>query len=100
MKRKNTSRVFKRKIPGNLVVAKGAEKKEEEIPDISQNKSFWAPVRPFTPPQTKAQLTLRLDQDVVDWFRSQGRGYQTHINATLRTYMDHAPKKSPAGRSQ
>ena len=100
MKRKNTSRVFKRKISDDTVVAKGAEEKEEEIPDMSQNKLFWASVRPFTPPQTKVQLSLRLDQDVIDWFRSQGRGYQTHINATLRTYMDHAPKKSPAGRSQ
>lgn len=38
----------------------------------------------------KRQLTLRLDADVVDWFRQQapgGRGYQTHINRVLREYV-------------
>ena len=100
MKRKSTSKNPKRKISRDLVVAKGAEGEEDEIPDMSQDASFWASVRPFTPPQTKAQLTIRLDQDVVDWFRAQGRGYQTHINAALRTYMDHAPRKSPAGRGK
>ncbi|MBU4224238.1 MAG: BrnA antitoxin family protein [Chloroflexi bacterium] len=36
---------------------------------------------------TKSQLTLRVDRDVVAWFKSQGRGYQTQINALLRAYM-------------
>lgn len=36
----------------------------------------------------KAQLTLRLDVDLLDWFRAQGRGYQTRINALLRAYRD------------
>ncbi|MSQ72683.1 MAG: hypothetical protein EXR27_15550 [Betaproteobacteria bacterium] len=36
----------------------------------------------------KAQLTLRLDADVLNWFRAQGRGYQTRINALLRAYRD------------
>ncbi len=35
----------------------------------------------------KKSLTLRLDADVLEWFRKQGKGYQTHINAILRTYM-------------
>lgn len=40
------------------------------------------------PVSKKSQLTLRVDDDVLDWFRSQGRGYQTRINALLRAYMD------------
>ena len=36
----------------------------------------------------KSQLTLRLDQDVLEWFRKQGQGYQTQINALLRAYMN------------
>src|SRR4051794_32309191 len=36
----------------------------------------------------KTQLTLRLDADVLDWFRAQGLGYQTRINAVLRTYYE------------
>jgi uncharacterized protein (DUF4415 family) len=35
----------------------------------------------------KKSLTLRMDADVLDWFREQGKGYQTRINAILRTYM-------------
>ena len=35
----------------------------------------------------KKQLTLRVDGDVVDWYKKQGKGYQTRINALLRAYM-------------
>lgn len=35
----------------------------------------------------KQQLTLRIDADVVDWFKKQGRGYQTRINELLRDAM-------------
>lgn len=37
---------------------------------------------------TKRQLTLRLDPDVVDWFKSQGTGYQSRMNDALRTYIE------------
>lgn len=36
----------------------------------------------------KVQLTVRVDSDVLDWYRSRGRGYQTQINALLRAYME------------
>lgn len=36
----------------------------------------------------KAAISLRLDADVLDWFRTQGTGYQTRINAVLRAYME------------
>jgi uncharacterized protein (DUF4415 family) len=36
----------------------------------------------------KRQITIRLDQDVLDWFKAQGSGYQTRINAVLRAYVD------------
>lgn len=35
----------------------------------------------------KQQLTLRLDAGVVDWFKRQGEGYQTRIDAALREYV-------------
>jgi uncharacterized protein (DUF4415 family) len=38
--------------------------------------------------KNKAQVTLRIDSDVLDWFKSQGRGYQTQINSLLRAYME------------
>ena len=36
----------------------------------------------------KTQLTLRVDSDVLNWYKNQGAGYQTKINALLRAYMD------------
>ena len=36
----------------------------------------------------KKQITLRVDEDVLDWFRGRGKGYQSHINKALRFYVD------------
>lgn len=38
--------------------------------------------------KNKAQVTLRIDSDVLEWFKSQGKGYQTQINSLLRSYME------------
>ena len=44
----------------------------------------------------KAQLTIRVDRDVLTWFKSRGRGYQTQINALMRAYMEaHKPARRP-----
>jgi uncharacterized protein (DUF4415 family) len=55
-----------------------------DIPEVRDWKgakrgAFYRPV--------KQQLTLRLDADVVDWFKRQGEGYQTRINAVLRKHV-------------
>jgi uncharacterized protein (DUF4415 family) len=39
-------------------------------------------------PEPKQAVSIRLDRDVMEWFRRQGRGYQTRINAVLRTYVE------------
>jgi uncharacterized protein (DUF4415 family) len=39
-------------------------------------------------PKHKVSVTLRLDDDVLEWYKSLGRGYQTKINAILRFYME------------
>jgi uncharacterized protein (DUF4415 family) len=39
-------------------------------------------------PQPKSTLNMRIDRDVLDYFRKTGRGYQTRINAILRSYVD------------
>jgi uncharacterized protein (DUF4415 family) len=38
-------------------------------------------------PEPKQTVTMRLDRDVLAWFRRQGAGYQTRINQLLREYM-------------
>ena len=36
----------------------------------------------------KEQIALRLDKDVLDWYRAQGKGWQTRMNAVLKAYRD------------
>jgi uncharacterized protein (DUF4415 family) len=38
-------------------------------------------------PRVKETVTLRLDPDILSWFRKDGRGYQTRINAVLRAFV-------------
>lgn len=40
----------------------------------------------------KKLLSVRVDNDVVEWFKSRGKGYQTRMNAVLRHYMEHQKK--------
>jgi len=39
-------------------------------------------------PPRKTQIALRVDQDVLEWFKAQGEGYQTRMNAVLREFRD------------
>jgi len=48
--------------------------------------------RGLKPVPRKAQLTVRIDSDVLEWYRGQGPGYQTRINALLRAYMQERKK--------
>ena len=40
------------------------------------------------PVPPKASISLRVDADVLEWFKAQGPGYQTRINAVLRAFKD------------
>ena len=40
------------------------------------------------PAEAKERITMRLDADMLGWFRQQGRGYQTRMNAVLRAYYE------------
>lgn len=44
--------------------------------------------RGLQPLPTKASISLRVDQDVIEWFKAQGPGYQTRINIVLRAFRD------------
>jgi len=55
-----------------------------DVPELDDN--FFAEATLW--PGKKKQITIRLDSDVVDFFKTKGRGYQSSINATLRRYME------------
>ena len=42
----------------------------------------------------KKQLTIRLDEDVLDWLKRHGKGYQTRINRILRVVMESQPPRT------
>src|SRR5271155_147372 len=50
------------------------------------NAEFWKKARVVIP-AAKQTITIRLDADLLEWLRKQ-KGYQTRINAVLRTYME------------
>jgi len=55
-----------------------------DIPELDEaffREATWRP-------PVKQPVTIRLDVDVLEWFRSQGPGYQTRINRLLRRYME------------
>jgi len=52
----------------------------------------WASAE-LVEPEPKKLISLRLDPDIIEFFRSQGKGYQTRMNAVLRSYME-AQRKS------
>jgi uncharacterized protein (DUF4415 family) len=49
---------------------------------------FWRNASVVTPPPGKASVHLRLDADVLAWFRAQGRGHLSRMNAVLRSFME------------
>jgi len=56
----------------------------DDIPELGDG--FFKNAKLSSPP--KQAVTMRLDSDVLDWFKQQGKGYQTRINQLLRKYME------------
>lgn len=55
----------------------------------------WSDAVLVMPPKDKKVISIRIDQQVLDYFKKQGKGYQGRMNAVLRSYVDRAlsPKK-------
>ena len=61
-----------------------------DIPELD-DEVFAQPLVSWPP--KKETITIRVDSDVLGWFKRQGRGYQTRINQILRRYMDVAEER-------
>jgi uncharacterized protein (DUF4415 family) len=59
----------------------------EDAPEVEPGEDFWRNAR-VVMPSGKKSVHLRVDADVLEWFRAQGRGYLTRMNAVLRSYME------------
>ena len=56
-------------------------------PDDVHQEPDWTTLIKGLPPMKK-HINIRLDADVLDWFKATGRGYQTRINNVLRAYVE------------
>ena len=60
-----------------------------DIPAIPPERFAQAIVRKgLKPVARKSQITLRIDSEVLEWFRARGTGYQSQMNAVLRAYKE------------
>ncbi|MDP8985022.1 MAG: BrnA antitoxin family protein [Pseudomonadota bacterium] len=60
-----------------------------EHPELDVKQIARAIVRKgLKPVPPKASVSLRIDVDVLEWFKSRGSGYQTRINAVLRAFKE------------
>jgi uncharacterized protein (DUF4415 family) len=67
---------------------RGLDKTRPNAPrEESLDGDFWKSARVVMPPG-KTSVHLRLDRDVVAWFKARGRGHLTRMNAVLRAYVD------------
>lgn len=49
--------------------------------------AFWKEAK-LVVPKKKERLSMRIDSDVLAWFKAKGKGYQTTINAVLKSYVE------------
>jgi uncharacterized protein (DUF4415 family) len=55
-------------------------------------KEFWKNAGVFMP-QHKVPVSLRLDEDIINYFKEEGSGYQSRINAVLKAYITTHPHR-------
>jgi len=72
-----------------LRVVRDAEIARTSPPELADlPEAFWRGAE-LVAAVPKQAISLRVDEDVLTWFRSQGPRYQSRMNAVLRSYMEH-----------
>lgn len=74
---------------GRLMSPSDRARPTVEHPEFEPSRVVRAIVRRgLKPVPAKELISLRIDQDVIEWFKAQGPGYQTRINSVLRAFRD------------
>lgn len=69
-------------------LSRGAGKTRNDAPEASRlGDDFWKRAR-IVMPAGKTSVHLRVDSDVFNWFKKQGQGHLTRMNAVLRSYVE------------
>ena len=67
---------------------RGEDKTSPDAPEAeSLGADFWSSAR-VVMPRGKTSVHLRLDNDVVEWFKAYGKGHLTRMNAVLKAYVE------------
>jgi uncharacterized protein (DUF4415 family) len=89
MKRASTSRSSRTNLPRLRKKSDSSIVRDGDAPEWTPELFARAIARQaLKPVPKKSLLSLRVDSDVIAWFRSQGPGYQSRMNALLRAYME------------
>ncbi len=75
-------------------IARTSPPELRNIPD-----EFWQNAR-IVVPVSKQAISIRLDTDVIEWFRATGPKYQTRINAVLRSYVTQISERQKPARKK
>ena len=67
---------------------RGMKDEEIDVSDIPVIDRSMLKKMVIRMPEKKSQVSIRLDPGVIEWFRRQGQGYQTRINAVLKSYVE------------
>jgi len=65
-----------------------------DIPELGEAFSRNAEIRL---PERKVPVCIRLDREVVDWFKARGKRYQSRINAVLKAFIERQKKETRQG---
>jgi uncharacterized protein (DUF4415 family) len=74
---------------------RGETETRADAPVFSLEADFWENARVVMPPSGKSSIHLRVDTDVLEWFRAEGRGHLTRMNAVLRSFMEAKKQHRP-----
>ena len=67
---------------------RGKTQTRADAPARPVDAEFWESALVVMPSLSKTSIHMRLDTDVLEWFRAQGKGHLTRMNAVLRSFMD------------
>lgn len=96
--KKATSKALTQRQKADIEVLAALPDEEIDTSDIPEILDWSGAKRGALYRPVKQQITLRLDADVLAWFRANapgGRGYQTEINRVLREHARSAPPRRP-----
>ena len=67
-----------------------------DAPEIELGEDFWRNARVVMPDaRNKTSIHLRVDTDVLEWFKQHGKGHLKRMNAVLRAYVETAKHRQP-----